>query len=515
MTSQPRSGTAGLRGLARSSTLNLVGGVGTAVLVFGLTFVLTRWLGEGRAGAFFAVAAVFQVVIATASLGVDTGLVKWISGRRAESNQYHLTQLLTVALVPVITVATAIAGAGFFLADRLGLILGDGRFDAMVADVARVSAIFVPAAALYLALLGATRGYGTMLPTVAVDRLLRPFLQLLFVWGVLGVGIGSSVGLAAAWALPYLLGLVAAAGWVWSLHRRDTTEQDPTTSLSGTAAKFWRFTLPRSVGTTLASTQQWLDVVIVGILATPEATAIYTVATRLVQFGAMATFSLAQSIEPRFGDALARGDTEAARRFYQTSTGWLIAVTWPVYLITAIFAPGLLGIFGPAFVEGNTLVLILAGAVMVGAALGPIDSLLLMAGKSTLSLWNSGISVAVHVGLNILLIPRIGIVGAGIAWAANRVLGNLLAVAQVHHFSRIHPFGPGWGIAAALTVALFGSIGLATRTLVGPSLGGAVVAATLAGAGYLVALRRHRQRLELQVFSSPFRKDPVTSRGPS
>src|SRR5690554_2594182 len=115
MTPQPRSGTAGLRGLARSSTLNLVGGVGTAVLVVGLTFVLTRWLGEGRAGAFFAVAAVFQVVIATASLGVDTGLVKWLSGRRAESNQCHHTQLLPVALVPVITVATAIAGAGFFL----------------------------------------------------------------------------------------------------------------------------------------------------------------------------------------------------------------------------------------------------------------------------------------------------------------------------------------------------------------------------------------------------------------
>ena len=48
---------------------------------------------------------------------------------------------------------------------------------------------------------------------------------------------------------------------------------------------------------------------------------------------------------------------------------------------------------------------------------GPVDSVLLMAGHSWLSLRNSTVALVVNVGLNVLLIPLYGISGAAIAWA--------------------------------------------------------------------------------------------------
>ena len=44
-------------------------------------------------------------------------------------------------------------------------------------------------------------------------------------------------------------------------------------------------------------------------------------------------------------------------------------------------------------------------------------------------------------GLDLVLIPRIGILGAAIGWASGIVATNLLAVLQVGISLKIHPFG--------------------------------------------------------------------------
>lgn len=494
-------GASRLKGLAKSSTLNLVGGVANGVLVLLTTILLTSQLGEGLSGAMFSSFALFQVVIVVSALGVETGMVRTVSGRHLPDSQYQLKQLLKVGLGPTMAIATGIAVAGFFSAPWLGSILGDNRFDGQIATAIRILALFVPLAAPYLSLLGVTRGYGTMRPTVAFERVGRPALQLVLLVGAIVADMGAGA-FALAWCLPYLVGMIGAGTAVYRLNSVDPHRDLEPAATRAAFRSFWSFTLPRAAGSSFAAILQWLDVVFVAALSTPEAAAIYTVASRLVQFGTMATYTISQSTEPRFGSALAEGDQPATLHLYQTSTAWLIALTWPIYIITAVFAPGLLQLFGDAFIAGTTTVTILIAAVLIGAALGPVDVLLLMTGRSTLSLWNSGISVAVHIGLNILLIPRIGIVGAAIAWAANRVLGNLLAVLQVHHYYALHPFGRGWKIAAMVSFVIFAGIGATARAILGTSLVVGFGAGVVGLAVYFVVLRRYGEALEVDALSS-------------
>ena len=89
-------------------------------------------------------------------------------------------------------------------------------------------------------------------------------------------------------------------------------------------------------------------------------------------------------------------------------------MAWPQYIAIAIFAPTVLRLFGSDFTEGSSTVAILAVSLLVGSALlGPVDMVLLMSGKSMWGLWNTALSLTVNLGLNILLIPRLGIEGAG------------------------------------------------------------------------------------------------------
>lgn len=497
-----------LRGLARSGSLNLVGGVATAVLTLVLTLVVTRGMGVGASGAFLATIALFQVAAGAATLGVDTGLVRAVSGRTAAGG-HRLGRLLVVALVPVGVAGVGLAALGRAHAPRLGALLGGTAFAGEVAAYVGVLAPFVPMAAILGAILGASRGYGTMRPTVVLERVARPAAQVGLVVAVIAAGAGA-MALAWAWAFPYLALALLAAGWMVSLARSDGAGHSARAPDRRLFVDFWSFTAPRSLASISRVALQWLDIVLVGVLASPEAAAIYAVATRLLQFGVLAAFAVAQAAEPRFGAALAEGGPERAVSLYRASTAWLILLTWPIYLVVTIFAPALLALFGPEFVSGAPVVMILVAAVLIGSALGPVDVLLVMAGKSTWSLWNSGLGLGVSVGLNVVLIPRLGIAGAAVAWAVTRVLLNVLPLRQVSRLLAFRPFGDGSLLAAALALGIFGVLGMVARLALGPNLASAAACCLVAGGIYVIALRRFRHRLDLAALGGIFsRRHPA------
>lgn len=490
--------------MARGSTFNLAGGVSLALLNLGLIWLVTRQVGAGLAGVFFGAIALFQVVAIASSLGIDTGLVKWISGRR-DAEHYHRSRLLVVAVTPVLVVSGAAGLTVFVAAPLLGEALGGGSLTPAATTIVRWLAPFVPAAALLTVFVGATRGYLTMRPTVVAERLLRPALQL----GLAAIAVGLSRddrALALAWGLPYLIALAVA--WVWArrLDRSDPTPRRPARSWRDEIAPFWRFTLPRSLTVTLRVSLQWLDVVIVAMLATPEDAAVYTVATRLLQFGLLTAFSIGQAIEPRLGTALAAGDSDRTRQLFQVSTVWQILLTWPFYIMIALFAEAVLSVFGPEFGGGAAAIAIMTAGVLVGAAAGPVDVLLIMAGKSTWSLANTGAALATNLILNLALIPVLGITGAALAWTVSRLVANLLPLGQVSAALSFRPFGPHWLAAAMLPSVIFGGIGLATRSLLGPdNLLGAILSAGVAMVVYAGALLRYGDRFDLGMVLAMFR----------
>ena len=70
--------------------------------------------------------------------------------------------------------------------------------------------------------------------------------------------------------------------------------------------------------------------------------------------------------------------------------------------------------------------------------------LLLMGGRSTLSLVNNLVALATNIVLNLALIPSMGLRGAALAWSASLVLTNLLPTLEVHHTMGYHPYGRTW-----------------------------------------------------------------------
>jgi O-antigen/teichoic acid export membrane protein len=143
--------------------------------------------------------------------------------------------------------------------------------------------------------------------------------------------------------------------------------------------------------------------------------------------------------------------------------------------------------------------------MLLNVGTGSVTVLLLMAGKSIWNVLNSMAALAVNVGLGLLLVPRIGITGAAIGWAAGIAVDNLAALVEVWILLRLHPFGRGWRLAAAQAVLCYGGLGLAAWLLWGPTLAGLAAAAVAATAVYLVLVWRARAVLQLNALGEAIR----------
>jgi O-antigen/teichoic acid export membrane protein len=494
-----------LRGVARGGAISLVGAAVAAVLGFALTVLVSRGLGPAGAGVFFTAVALFMVLGDTGKLGADTGLLRMVPRYRALTRIRDIRPTLYVALLPVLGSASLLAGALFGFAPQLARVLIRGVDPAEGVTYIRLFAPFLPLASVSAVVLAATRGFRTVVPFVSVENIGKPLSRCLLVGVVIGAGLGSAA-VALAWVTPVAVGFVIALTiLIRFLHRAERQDQPEPASqvaraprrLRVLAAEFWRFAAPRGAAAIFQISITWLDVLLVAALRSAREAGIYAAASRFITSGTLVLQAIRLAIAPQLSGMLALQRRKDAEAVHQVATSWVIAGSWPLYLSLAAFAPLVLTMFGPEFVAGQAALTVLAIAMLLNMATGNVQSVLLMGGKSSWSLLNLGASLTVNLVLNLLLVPRYGISGAAIAWAASIFVDNLASVAEVRFLLGVRTFSRKYLPLLLAAVGCFGVLGALLRFAFGPSLPVFVLFGMIAVVLYGLFLWRSRERLEL------------------
>ncbi len=269
--------------------------------------------------------------------------------------------------------------------------------------------------------------------------------------------------------------------------------------------EFWRFAAPRGFAGTFQVVVVWLDVLLVGAILSRYAAGIYAAVSKLALLGAYTLEATRLAIGPQLSKFLARHQAGSAAELHQSATRWLMIASFPFYVLAAIFPAVVLGIFGHRYTAGAAALTVLALAMLVNLGTGNVTVVLLMGGKSSLSAWNALAALAVNIGLNLILLPRMGIVGAAVAWAASIVVENVAAVVEVWLTLGIGAFGTGYWLVAVTSTGCFAASGLGARMLLHQTLP-ALVAATAAGLVVFAAiLYVARSRLQLAGLAAAMR----------
>lgn len=448
---------------AVTGSLALAAGEAAARLIaFATTVYLARTLGPATYGVAAVAAGVMLYLTQIADAGVELGgmtdaaagparVTAMLSG--VLKQRLRIAAVLMLALVPV------------------GALL-------MPQPDGRVLALYVfglPAVALSVrwVYLGLQQPRPVAVSRIAGD-VVTGAVTLLLVHGprdVLGAPVAVVVGglAAAVWLLRGLPALGVAFAPV--------ADQAAVTALLHRGRRLALFTL---LGLVLYN----VDLLLLRVLGGEQAAGEYAAAYVLISFCANLMIAYSHTVLPALaGDA---APTAATAATYRTAHVTALVVTMPVAAGGALIAPLVMRLlFGEAYAPAAEALQVLVLSVPIGALREIAVAALIARRREHALLRVNAVATVVNVGLNLVLIPHYGLVGAAWATVASETvrLGVALAAAGPV-MAAAAPLG-GWArcVAAGLGMAA-AVVGLGLRDSLL-----AVVAGGVVYAGLLLALR--------------------------
>ncbi len=502
--------------VARGGAANLLGAVVYGASNFVLLIVLNRVLGVEEAAVVVVAIALFNIVSTIAGLGCSTGLVRMISRDRATGNGERLPATVRVAMVPVVVTAVAAAIAVALAAPAIADLLADGEKVDPVASVLRWMALFLPAATVHTVLIQGTRGFDTMRPLVAIERVGRAGALPVVAGLAAASGMGPS-GVGVVWAGTNAVALVFSAR---AMYTRVTGAVQASGRPAATPDRafrrqYWSFTAPRAVGQASEVAVNWLDTIVVSAIVSTTAAGVYASGSRYLLPGLFAAEALMQVTGPRISGLLAVDRRSEASDLLKVVAGWQVAVMWPIYLLIAVFPTPLLQVFGEEVVAARGALIALAVAMLIASPIGPAASAILMSGRSTQAMLNTLAVLAVNLVGNFAFVPVHGITAAGVVWGATIVVAAALPGWQCRHLLGVATVGRPAVIGAAVAAATVGTVALSTRAVLGESSAGLLAAVSLGGAAYAISLRSVRTQLHLDALWQGVNRRPGATPAPA
>ncbi|MCH7789016.1 MAG: lipopolysaccharide biosynthesis protein [Acidobacteria bacterium] len=469
----------------RSSAWALIGTAVGAIANFALLLLVSARYGQTLFGIFAAVTALFQLSVVLFRLGAEVGATYSIGKLGAEQDSAHARAVIVAAVAPVLAVSTLIAAVAFAAAGPIAEFLTEPADTATYERMLRTIAIALPIAAVGEVLLGATRGFSTMRPTVLASNFGRQTGQL-FTVAIAATFSERADLLAAAWALPYLCTVAYPAWWL----RRVLRDLGPTTRRPPWRT-FWRYTTPQAANAAVQGGLEKVDVIMLGRLGGADQTAVYSLANRFVHVVVLSRYALNASHSAEFAAGFDMGDTERVGRSASRVATWTALLCAPALFLLTIFPKTILGVVGESYEAGSASLQILAVTVLISLLLGPVEALLLMSGSSGRVLMHNAAALLLNLGLNAWLIPAHGPTGAAIAWGVSVMMSRTLSFFQLRRRESVSSTGTNLFSAMIAVTTTFGLGGLGARLVLGDDPLGLAVGATIGLISGSFVMARH------------------------
>jgi len=252
--------------------------------------------------------------------------------------------------------------------------------------------------------------------------------------------------------------------------------------------KLARFSTPLLFANVVEYLNGRTELFVLAIFLAADVAGIFNAALRLAGLGLIVLTAFNAIFSPVISDLHHHREMSRLATLFKLVTRWIVAVAMPIFLAQMLFAPQIMGLFGPEFVAGAIAFRILSLGQMINIFTGSVGIVLMMSGRSDITLFNSVMTVVIALALDFWLVPRFGLTGAAIAGMVVIVLVNLARLLEVWALLHMHPFSKAYlkPFVAAIAGTAAGLIWL--RWLPLTSVFYLAIACLFIGVVYLVAM---------------------------
>lgn len=395
--------------LASGLRATLVGRVVHTATNAALMILLSRFLLDpSEYGLLFLAISIVGVGRLFSDLGLAKSAARYVTDYR-ESDSTQVPHVLTIALTYRL-VFIGIVGCSLAL---LNGVIADALGEPGLGPLLLAGAVYLGFHSLSVFNSVLFQGFNRVTWSALVqivNNVNRIVFAVLFVF-VFGLGaFGALLGYVVGAAIAMVLGFVILYRYFYSEYER---AEEPE---SGLSRRILEYSVPLTVTRGAGVINGKIDTVLIAVFLNPAAVGFYTLAKQISSSVLVPAGSLGFSISPTYGEQKANEELDSAGRMYRTTLEYTLLLYLPAAMgLILVAEPTVRLIFGEAYL-GAVPVLQVLGVYVVVRSVNEITTKALdFLGRARMRAIAKGSTAVANLLLNVLLIPRFGVVGAAVA----------------------------------------------------------------------------------------------------
>ncbi|MDJ1430728.1 flippase [Halostagnicola sp. A-GB9-2] len=390
-----------------------------------LMFLLASYLldPEGYGELYWAI-GILAVVQLFADVGLGKSAARYVSEYR-EDDPGQIPHLLQTTVAAKLVVIAIVAYTLLLFHDQIAVALGDPG----VAPFLAAGVIYITVNSFNVFAQIVFQGYNQLVYSAAIQAI-SGAARLVFAVGFVLAGLGA-LGAFFGYIVGYAIAAVIGLAILYYKFYQPTEAAE--VYEDGLSRRLLEYSVPLTATRSANVIDKQIDIVLVGVFLNPVAVAFYTLAKQITDFVLAPAESLGFTISPNFGEQKAAGQLEDARRIYEMALTNAMLLYVPAAVGLALVAePFMTMVFGNEYAGAVPVMQILCLFIVLQAVTNlTSDSLDYLGRARARAIAKGGTSIA-NLGLNIVLIPTIGVVGAAIATIITHTVYVLVNLYIVH-----------------------------------------------------------------------------------
>lgn len=424
-----------LKTLAKGAGFVFIGMILSKIFTYLYRIIVAR-IGTSEYGLLSLGLAVISIAMYIPVLGMDQGILRYVSYYLGLKDKQRIKGTITKALKIAIPLSILFTIILFFSSNFISIILHQPDLS-LIIKILSLSLPFYTVGVLYLSVI---KAYKRMDYWVLIKNILENFVKVLITYILIlfGLGvIGATIGFTIASMFTFIIAVILVESKLVPIIKSKIVSIKQTKQLVG-------YSWPIMFNIILNQLLGWTDTLMIGFFKNPAQVGIYNAALPTAHIMTIIPAGIKALFIPIMTTLYAQKKQMEFIAIYKTCTKWIYYFSFYIFMIFIIFSKEILQLlFGTAYIEGSSTVIIIIIGYFIYSVLSPTTALLKVIEKTKLLLFNTIISTTLNIILNYILIPRYGMIGGAIASTISLTLWSCLGLIESYYITKIHPFKKG------------------------------------------------------------------------
>lgn len=396
--------------------------------------VIARYFSPEEYGIFNLFLTFLTIFVGIGMLGLTNGISRFIGYYMGSGENKKIKTVEGWGLLLGVISGILFGSILFLLAPEIAPIFSaESEFE----NYLKIAAVTIPFYVIFRSILSVFRGHQRTKENILFYSFGRNTLFLIMCL-VVGVFAYPFAGVIWSMFLATVMMTLVSFAYYFLKHPSISVRSGRFTFDTSVGKRMLIFSLPLVLVDLMYQVMGWADTLMIGIFLNPDSVGFYNVAKPLSVFISAGLSITIFIYTPLVAGLYAQKKFRENRIIFSVLTKWVCFMTLPFSMILFLYSREVVNVFGSAYHPAIVPLQILVIAYFINNLMGPNGATLTAYGKTKFLMYATCFAAALNIVLNIIFIPRFGIVGAAAATALSVVSMNVIKGLKLYSMSGVH-----------------------------------------------------------------------------